>query len=184
MGPGRPLHRRRAHLHPEAGRRESRSHRLAFRRGLGLDTIGLGEVPDLEGDDVGQVVLGEIGANVGDEVDRNLVHIEGRRTLAELERDDAIFAELEESGVHVVGVGLLDDSGLGPSKLFETDVRLEANGPDGEGTVGTESVDAEDVAHAVVLYDLERGHRAGPEDEVERECWEGYCTCDPVNSQH
>ena len=129
---------------------------LDLPRELGLDTIRLGEVPDLEGDDIGQVVLGEIGANLGDELGRNPAHIQGRRTLGELERYDAILAEFEESGVHVVGVGLLDDSGLGPSEPFETDVGLEANSPDREGAVGMESVDAEDVAHAVVLDDLEQ----------------------------
>ena len=127
---------------------------LEFGGGLGVDAVTLGEVADLEGDDVGQVVLDEITTNVGDELGRDLGHVNRGRTLSEFEGDDALIAKLEESSVNVGDIELLDGSGLGPSETV-AHAGLETNGPDREGAVGVERVDTKDFGHAVVLDDLE-----------------------------
>jgi len=87
--------------------------------------------------------------------------------------------------------------GLGPSEPVDAKVSLETNGPDGDGIVTVSSMDAEVVAHVVLLNDLEQGLdmvgvlglERGLVPDVAKavvpgpRCCEGRCTCNPV-SQH
>jgi hypothetical protein len=102
-------------------------------------------------------VLDEIAAKVGEEPGRNLGYVNRGRTLAELERDQVVLAKLEEGGVHLGSVGLLDGNGPGPSEPVDAHTSLEANGPGGDGLVAMSSVDADVVAHVIALNDSEQG---------------------------
>ena len=130
---------------------------LHFSGGLGVDAITLGEVPDLHGDNVGKVVLGEIAGKFGDELGRNLRHVNRGRTLGELERNQAVLADLKEGGMHLGGVGSLYDSGLGPGEAVDAHVSLETNSPGWDDVVAMSSVDADVVAHVVALDDRKQG---------------------------
>ena len=86
------------------------------RLGLGVDAGTIGKVANLEDDEVGQLVLGDIGGELGDEGGRNLGHVDRGRTLGELEGNQAVLADLEESSMHLGGVGILDGGGWAGSK--------------------------------------------------------------------
>lgn len=103
---------------------------------LGRALVGpgtwLGIVFDLNGDEVGQVVLGDILDDVDEELRGDNLVLQGRRALGELERNQGAVLDLEEGGMDLVLGEKLAVDGCGPSPVHTINARrgsLEANRP-------------------------------------------------------
>ena len=101
---------------------------------LGRALVALGTcrgiVLDLDSDEVGQVVLGEILGDVDEELRGDVLVLQGRRVLGELERNQGVALHLEEGGMDLVLSEKLVVDGGGPSPVHASDAgrgSLEAN---------------------------------------------------------
>ncbi len=127
-------------------------------RALVVPGTCLGEVFDLNRDELGQVVFGEILSDVEDELRGNILSLEGRGALGELEWNQGAALDLEEGGVNLVLSEKLAVDGRGPGPVHAVDARrgsLKANRLLGDRVVTMKRVNTKEVAHAMFVDDGE-----------------------------